>query len=87
MDGAALVWVITGPFAGDHDINAVVAENALKLDDVGQARDVLEDQGILGQQTRDHQRERCVLGARNRDRAAQTLSADDAYSIHARPAY
>src|SRR5215471_9000096 len=85
VDGTALVRVIAGPLAGDHDVHAVVAENALQLDDVSQPRDIVEDQSVLGQQTRDHQGQCRVLGARNRDCAVQTLSANYAYPVHARP--
>src|SRR5262249_56706784 len=85
VDGTALVRVIAGPLAGDHDVHAVVAENALQLDDVSQPRDIVEDQGVLGQQTRDHQGQRRVLGARNWNCAVQTLSANYAYPVHARP--
>src|SRR5215471_18421975 len=85
VDGPALVRVIAGPFAGDHDVHAVVAENALQLDDVSQPRDIGEDQGVLGQQTRDHQGKCRVLGARNRNCTVQTLSANYAYPVHAHP--
>ena len=86
VDGAALIGVIAGPLAGNHHVHAMVAENALELDDVGQPRNIVEDQGLFGQQARDHQRQCRVLGARDRNRAIQTLSADYAYPVHARPA-
>ena len=86
MDGAAGIGIVARPLARDHDVDAVIAENALQQNDVGEPRHVLQDQRVLGQQARDHQRQRGVLGARNRDRAVQALSADNAYSIHARPA-
>ena len=85
VDGAALIGVVTGPLAGNHHIHAMVAENALQLDDVGEPWNIVEDQGVLGQQTCDHQGECCVLGARNRNCAVQTLSANYAYPVHARP--
>ena len=39
-----------GALAGDHHVDAMVAENALQLDDVGEPRNIVEDQGVLGQQ-------------------------------------
>ena len=50
--------------------------------DVGETRHVFEDQRLLGEQARDHQRQRGVLGAGNRDRAVKRLAADDANAIH-----
>src|SRR5262249_48044307 len=85
VDSAALVRIIAGTLARDHHVHAVVAENALQLDDVSQPRDIVEDQSVLGQQTRDHQGKCRVLGARNRNCAVQTLSAYYAYPVHARP--
>ena len=41
--------------------------------DVGETRHVVEDQRLVGQQARDHQRQGGVLGAGNRDRAVQRL--------------
>ena len=71
--------------AGDHDVDAVIAEDALQLADVGETRHVVEDQRVLGQQAGDHQRQSGVLGARNRDGAVQPLAADDANTIHDAP--
>src|SRR5262249_11177570 len=48
----------------------------------GQPRHVLENKRLVGEQTRDHQRQRCVLGARNRDRAIELSAAADANAIH-----
>src|SRR5262245_32106547 len=85
MDRAALIGIIARALACDHDIHAMIAENPLKLDNVGEPRDLFEDQGLIGEQARDHQRKRCILRSRNRDCAAQTLTTDYAYSIHACP--
>ena len=82
---AAAIGVVARAFAGDHDVDAVIAENALELDDVGETRHVVEDQRVLGQQAGDHQRQRGVLGARNRNGAVEPLPADDAYPIHDAP--
>ena len=63
MDGAAVVEIIARAFAGNHHVDAVIAEDALELDDVDQPRHVLEDQCIVGEQAGDHQRQGRVLGA------------------------
>jgi hypothetical protein len=86
VQGAAGGRLVARPLAGDHDVDAVIAENALQLDDVGETRHIFEDQRVRGQQTGDHQGQRGVLGARDRDRAIEPLSADDAYPVHSRPA-
>src|SRR5262245_22476807 len=85
MNGAALVRIVTLPLASDHDVDAMISENTLKLVDVGEPRDILEDQCFLGEQARNHQRERCILGARDRDSPVQTLPANDPDSIHVAP--
>ena len=89
----AEIWMVPGlsgivalPLAGDHDVDAVIAENALKLDDVGEPRNILDDQRVLSEQARDHQRERCILCARDRNRSVQTLPANDPDPIHVAPA-
>jgi hypothetical protein len=86
VDGPALIGIIAGPLAGDHDIDAVVSEDALELDDIDQARDVFEDQRFVGEEARDHQRERRVLGPGDGNGAVQPLTTDYAYPIHIRPA-
>src|SRR6185503_9976495 len=85
MNGAALIGIVTLPLAGDHDVDAVIAENALKLDDVGEPGNILEDQRVLGEEAGDHQRERCILCARDRDSSVQTLAANDPDPIHVAP--
>ena len=82
---AAGIGIVARAFAGDHDVDAVIAEDALQQFDVGQPRRVVEDQRVLGQKARDHQRQRGVLGARNRDRAVEALTADNTNSIHDAP--
>ena len=53
--------------------------------DVGEPRHVVEDQRLLGQQARDHQRQRGVLRARDRNGAVEAVAADDANAIHYHP--
>ncbi len=38
--------LVVRALAGDHDIDAVIAENALELDDVGEPRHVFQDQRV-----------------------------------------
>ena len=68
--------------AVDGDVDAVVLEDALELLHVGEARHVLEDQRILGEERGDHQRQRGVLGARDGDLAPQFVAADQPNAIH-----
>ena len=81
----ALVFAVARPLAGQHDINTVVAEDALEIDDVREARHVFKDQGFVGQQAGDHQRQGGVLGAGNRNGAVKRFAADDANAIHCVP--
>jgi len=64
--------------------DAVIAEDALQLRDVGEPRHVVEDQRLLGQEACYHQRQRGVLGAGDRDGAIELVAADDTNAIHAR---
>ena len=82
---AAAVRVGIGALAGDHHVDAVIAENALKQNDVGKPRHVFKDQRLLGQEARDHQRQGRVLGARDRNGAVEPMPPDDAYAIHVCP--
>ena len=65
------VGVLARPLAVDGIIDAVIAEDADELADVGEPRQILQRQRLVGQQRGDHQRQRGVLGAGNRDRALQ----------------
>ena len=85
VQGLALIFVVAGPLARRDDVDAVIAENALQLGDVGKPRHVVEDQGFLGQQARDHQGQRGILRARDRNGAIELAAADDANAIHADP--
>ena len=84
VQGLALIFAVAGPLARRHDVDAMIAENALQLRDVGKPRHVVEDQRLLGQQARDHQRQRGILRARNRNGAVELAAADDANAIHAK---
>ena len=52
----AVVGGLAGTFAADHDVDAVVAEDALQQPDVGEPRHIVENERLLGQEARDHQR-------------------------------
>ena len=71
VDGVAVLLALARPLAGHHHVDAVVGQDALQQADVGEPRHVVEDQRLIGQQARDHQRQRGVLRARDRDRAVQ----------------
>ena len=68
-----------------HDVDAVIGEDVLQESDVGETRHVFQHQRIVGEQARDHQRQRRVLRAGNRNRAVKRLAADDANTVHGIP--
>src|SRR4030088_3578981 len=78
----ALFFVVAGPLAYGGDIDAVIAEDPLQLRDVGKPRHVVEDQRFLGQQARDHQRQRGILRARDRNGAVELAAADNTNAVH-----
>ena len=78
----AVIGGLAGTLAADHDVDAVIAEDALQQPDVGEAGNIVEDQGLVGKQARDHQGQRRVLRARDRDGAVKTPAADNTNSIH-----
>ena len=78
----ALIGAVARALAVGHDVNAVIAEDALEQGHVGEPRNVVEDQLLLGEEARDHQRQRCVLRPGDRDCAMQRLAADNADTIH-----
>ncbi len=57
------MFIVTDALAGDHDIHAVIAEDVLQEPHVRETRDVVEDELILGEQARDHERQRRVFRA------------------------
>ena len=85
LHGLAGMLGLAAPLARQRDVHAVIVEDALKLNDVGEMRHILEDQRVLGQKARDHQRKRRVLRARNRDAAVERLAAIDPNAIHTNP--
>src|SRR6478672_5382779 len=82
MQGLALIGAVSGPLARGHDVDAMIAEDALQLRDVGEPRHVVEDQRLLGQQSRDHQRQRGILRARDRNSAVELVAANDTNTVH-----
>ena len=81
----AVIGGFAQPLAAGHDVDAVIAEDALQQHDVGEPRHVVEDQRLLGQEARDHQGQRGVLGAGNRNGAVQRPAADNTNAIHYAP--
>ena len=63
-------------------VGAVIADDAQQQIDIGQPRHVAQCQLLVGQQRGDHQRQRGVLGARDRDRAGKLLAATNADTVH-----
>ena len=82
MQRLAVVGGLAGALAADHDIDAVIAEDALQQPDVGEPGHVVEDQRLLGEKARDHQRQRGVFRAGNRNGAVKRPAADNANPIH-----
>ncbi|MCY1233808.1 hypothetical protein D9M72_463650 [compost metagenome] len=82
MDGAGVALALALAATVDGDVDAVVAEDADQLLDVGQMRHVFERQRVVGQKRRDHQRQGRVLGAGNRDDAVKLVAAYNPDAIH-----
>ena len=78
-----VVLGLPGALAAHHDIDAVVAEDALQQAHVGEPRDIVQNEGLIGEQARDHQRQGGVLGAGDRNRSVEPLAPVDANAIHA----
>ncbi len=81
----AVICRLARALAADHDVDAVIAEDALQQRHVGEPRHVVEDERLLSEQARDHQRQRGVLCPRNRDSALEAAAAHDANPIHCHP--
>ena len=73
---------LAGSLAGDGDVETMIAEDAGEQRDVGETRHVGERQNILGEEARDHQGQRRVLGAGNGNDAVERLAACDLDPIH-----
>src|SRR5271155_1986586 len=82
MRGLSRSSLLARPLAIDRPVDAVVAEDLDELADVSQPRQILQRQRLIGQQRRDHQRQRGVLGPRNRNRALQLGAPANLYAIH-----
>ena len=82
MRGLAGPRVLADPLAVDRIVDAVIAEDMRKLGDVGEAGQVFERQRLIRQQRGDHQRQRGVFRARNRDHPVQRRAAANLYAIH-----
>ena len=82
MDGAGIAVFLALAAAIDGDIDAVIAENAHQLLDIGQMRHVFERQRIAGQKRGDHQRQSRILGAGDRNDTVELVAADNPDTIH-----
>ena len=83
MQRLPVILGFAGALAADHDIDAVIAEDALQQPHIGEPRDIVEDERLIGEQARNHQWQSGVLGAGDRDRSVELLPAADANAIHA----
>ena len=83
MHCAGIGGVLTLPASDHGNVNAVIAENALQLFDIGEMRKILQRQRIISEQRSDHQRQRRILRAGNRNDAIERISANDPDAIHA----
>jgi hypothetical protein len=77
-----VVLALARALAANHDVDAVIAQDALQQAHIGEPRDIVENQRLIGEQARDHQRQGGVLGARDRDCSVEPLAAGDADAIH-----
>ena len=66
----------------DGIVDAVIAEDADQLLDIGQMRHVLQRQRVVGQQRGDHQRQCCVFRAGDRNASGELVAADNSDAIH-----
>ena len=82
MRGLAGAGVLADALAVDRIVDAMIAENVSELADVGETREIFQSQRLLGEQRRDHQRQRGVLRARNRNGAVEGRPAANLYAIH-----
>jgi hypothetical protein len=85
VQGLALIGGVAGALAVEHDVDAVIVEDALEQRDIGKARHVVEDERLFGEKARDHQGQGGVLGAGNRNGAMKRPAANDADAIHVTP--
>ena len=81
----SVVGGFAGALAADHDVDAVIIENALQQHHVGEPWHIVEGERLLGEEARDHQRQRRVLRPGNRNGAVKPPAADNAYAIHHHP--
>ncbi len=81
-EGLAVARALARLLAGDGDVNPVIAQDAGKKADVGEARNIVQRQRLAGEKARNHQRQRSILGAADRYGPVQALAADNADSVH-----
>ena len=80
-----MIGRLADALAADHDIDAVVAKDALQEGDIGEPGDIVEGQRLVGEEARDHQGKRSVFRPGDRYRAVKTPAADNANAIHHTP--
>ena len=85
VHGLAGAGLLADALAVDRIVDAMIAKDARKLGDVGEPRQVFQNQRLIGEQGGDHQRQRGVLRSRDRYRAGETPPTDDANTVHCHP--
>ena len=84
MSGLSGIGLAKPALAVDRIIDAVIAENARELLDIGKARQIFQRQRLFGQQAGDHQRQGGVFRAGDLDRPVELRPAVDLNAIHLR---
>ncbi len=83
VNGARIGAVLVLATPVHRIIDAVIAEDAYQLLDIGQMRHVFECQRIVGQKRSDHQWQGGVFRAGDRNDAIELVATDDFDAIHA----
>ncbi len=84
MSRLAGARVLADPLAVDRIVDPMIAKNMSELADIGETGKIFQSESLLGEQGRDHQRQRGVLRPGNRNRPVQRRPAANLYAIHPR---
>jgi hypothetical protein len=82
VNGTGVGTVLVLAAAIDGYVDAMIAEDADELLDIGEMRHVFQRKRVAGHQRGDHKRQRCVLGPGNRNGADERLAAHNPDTIH-----
>lgn len=84
IDGARIALILLLATAIDRIIDAVIAQDADQLLDIGQMRHVFQRQRVVGQKRGDHQGQRRVFRTRDRNASGELVAPDNSDAIHGR---